>query len=98
MAPQKIELEIPECPDVAPWTPNVNGIPSWVVGWGYVVGTVLIIALLAAIAFTVAEVLSHRRQRRQGDQSHAERLAELHKTCDFCGGEYDPLPKKSKKS
>ena len=91
---QKIEVEIPSCPVVKPMVGNV---PSWVVGWGYFVGTIVVLALIIAIACGVVSWFEYRKKKMNSrfnqELALADReisMAKLHKSCDICGTEYKP--------
>jgi hypothetical protein len=79
----KIEIDVPDCPA---HVPNVNGIPSWVVGWGMGVGFVVVVCILFLI-YCLAELRKeHAADRRRADID----MAKLHKACDTCGTRYEP--------
>jgi hypothetical protein len=85
-----INIDVPDCPS-AP-APNFHGIPTWVLGWGMGIGTVLIIATGILIAYWIDS-------RVRIKQAHANAAAEMSKhwtTCPTCKADFHPVynPKK----
>lgn len=79
-----IEIEVPSCP--AP--PLPMGIPSWVVGWGYAIGTTVVLVLIVSIAFVITDWHEQKTKRLKDERAQEVALAQLRKSCIICGEVY----------
>lgn len=83
-----VTIDVPDCPTVLP---NVMGMPSWVVGWGIAVGTIIVLALIIGVA-TVRILGAEERTKREQNRARALiDAARETKVCPTCATTLDPL-------
>jgi len=74
---RQITVDVPDCPETVPM---VAGIPSWVVGWGFALCAVLLLAVI--ITGGIVRYHAHEEKTRR------LRDSQNRKTCLVCGAVY----------
>jgi len=73
---RQITVDVPDCS-----TASVEGLPSWVVGWGMTLAALLALGLIIALGIVRYHAHEEKTQRLR-------EVARDRKTCGVCGATY----------